>query len=157
FNGSTVREPWLSFAAEPSWSSAPWLQWVHGSRTVVITALAAGQLQISFASMGPRFANRGYPDVKNSKSSRRRASMGPRFANRGYHHLHPLRAPARPGFNGSTVREPWLSPRRRWRGRRPRGFNGSTVREPWLSSDLSVTGGTTTWTLQWVHGSRTVV
>src|SRR5207249_1186785 len=61
FNGSTVREPWLS--AEQGGAEA-----VHVE-----------------TSMGPRFANRGYP-------------LGCPLTRTGTAH-----------FNGSTVREPWLS------------------------------------------------
>ncbi len=35
-------------------------------------------------------------------------------------------------FNGSTVREPWLSGRPAPLSEAWTGFNGSTVREPWL-------------------------
>src|SRR5438270_447151 len=61
------------------------LQWVHGSRTVVIIRL------------------------RQKSDFSRPASMGPRFANRGYHTSGSdvPRSPSR--FNGSTVREPWLS------------------------------------------------
>ena len=135
FNGSTVREPWLSdpdtsrgggqehasmgprFANRgyrvggyPGYGLFQKLQWVHGSRTVVI-ALNKGcsgtwrKLQwvhgsrtvviVIFlcwrhirrnarASMGPRFANRGYRCHGNCRRRGGMASMGPRFANRGY-------------------------------------------------------------------------
>src|SRR5437764_514100 len=60
------------------------------------------------------------------------ASMGPRFANRGYRNRDSSPDPSERSFNGSTVREPWLS--------FPTAF-------------LFFSGET----LQWVHGSRTVV
>ena len=59
--------------------------------------------------------------------------MGPRSENRGYLPISGLQPPGCSCFNGSTVREPWLSAGPvvgRWRDE---GFNGSTVREPWLS------------------------
>ena len=208
FNGSTVREPWLSLpenTTAPSVTALQWvhgsrtvvidndeanetnsakmLQWVHGSRTVVIGSrhfagwrprtrfngstvrepwLSCGRLSrlrsVPEASMGPRFANRGYRVKQGLFGHLAEASMGPRFANRGYRHLSLLAAypPERQGFNGSTVREPWLSLSWQLSKKGRNGFNGSTVREPWLSVDEPIFPMTLK-ALQWVHGSRTVV
>src|SRR5262249_2718229 len=84
------------------------LQWVHGSRTVVICRFAFASENLLVASMGPRFENRGYLNravrlayqallqwVHGSRTvviildranwlASRKASMGPRFENRGY-------------------------------------------------------------------------
>ena len=133
FNGSTVREPWLC--------------WLHGQRRA-----GAGS-----ASMGPRSENRGYDVFVSSMwdegcelqwvhgprtvvmdfwlrrgQLEQGASMGTRFENRGYE------------VNGRIA---WPS---------SKSFNGSTVREPWLSR-TSKQGVDTCERLQWVHGSRTVV
>ena len=83
--------------------------------------------------------------------------MGPRSENRGYVCAHGFACSCGTGFNGSTVREPWLCSRDRvfrsaagplqWvhgprtvvmvdddtlSTRSRNSFNGSTVREPWL-------------------------
>ena len=60
------------------------LQWVHGPRTVVMRAVLEENVRLKAASMGPRSENRGY----ERRLSRTR--------------------PRKEGFNGSTVREPWL-------------------------------------------------
>ena len=119
FNGSTVREPWLSRrCVMPGSATGHRLQWVHGSRTVVIGRRCewpAPALQV--ASMGPRFASRGY--------RRRQLEL---FIDR----------PRR--FNGSTVREPWYRPDcTGCRSLSDARFNGSTVREPWLSMSCDAT------------------
>ena len=62
-----------------------------------------------------------------------RASMGPRSENRGYARAGRVHLRTRLGFNGSTVREPWLFVLAVWPIWRCSRFNGSTVREPWLS------------------------
>ena len=91
------------------------LQWVHGPRTVVMTAEVCDPAQLdSRASMGPRSENRGY-----ARPCR----------------LH--RSAVQSGFNGSTVREPWLCATRQASLRSVHGFNGSTVREPWLCAVLT--------------------
>ena len=62
------------------------------------------------------------------------------------------------GFNGSTVREPWLIAI--CASTHPPNnicFNGSTVREPWLIGPVLVDVRSQQARLQWVHGSRTVV
>ena len=59
FNGSTVREPWLSTGSQirdPKWMM---LQWVHGPRTVVKGLGQLERLAYQHASMGPRSENRG--------------------------------------------------------------------------------------------------
>ncbi len=114
------------------------------------------------ASMGPRSENRGYGRSGSLAETlgADRASMGPRSENRGYAGTVSIIAGdgATSGFNGSTVREPWLCrPGRRtrttagcasmgprsenrgyvaccgvWERIEQRRFNGSTVREPWL-------------------------
>ncbi len=133
------------------------LQWVHGPRTVVISNLGQSKTAIkSFngstvrepwlspicfdtvydckvASMGPRSENRGYQggqplECQLSAS----ASMGPRSENRGYLHVCCRLSCLPCCFNGSTVREPWLSC---WQNTGP------------MFGDM----------LQWVHGPRTVV
>src|SRR5207302_288319 len=84
-------------------------------------------------------------------------SMGPRFANRGYRWQIPFVRSVwevLQWVHGS--RTVVIGPSRTiWRGFFT-GFNGSTVREPWLSSapkeEVERAGA-----LQWVHGSRTVV
>src|SRR5256885_707446 len=61
FNGSTVRKPWLfAYNSTLATTAAPVLQWVHGSQTVVIAGHTHQTIGNVFASMGPRFANRGY-------------------------------------------------------------------------------------------------
>src|SRR5207302_1169153 len=82
FNGSTVREPWLSSNPAIEMRTHVKLQWVHGSRTVVISKQESDFIKKYLASMGPRFANRGYPFHV--------AVYGPLIGS----------------FNGSTVREP---------------------------------------------------
>src|SRR2546427_292363 len=60
FHGFTVCEPWLS-------------EFFHLDDAVELEA-----------SMGPRFANRGYLAYLGEGGRMHPASMGPRFANRGY-------------------------------------------------------------------------
>ena len=60
------------------------LQWVHGPRTVVMVA------------------------IKTPNERWYTASMGPRSENRGYGSTDLVQAVVMFGFNGSTVREPWL-------------------------------------------------
>ncbi len=158
FNGSTVREPWLSTPISATRLLLDPLQWVHGPRTVVI------------------FRSRGDRGVEGS------ASMGPRSENRGYQRRTKRRPIPRRSFNGSTVREPWLcfTACPCATGSRCR-FNGSTVREPWLSGPTTAVFSRGRWasmgprsenrgyrwrlghewcapsSLQWVHGPRTVV
>ena len=131
FNGSTVREPWLSWMIPESSLPRLVLQWVHGPRTVVMRR--HGRLRrLHEASMGPRSENRGYF----------RSHRGPA---RNWH-----------SFNGSTVREPWLFLATGWpvspdccasMGPRSenRGYRSSSRRR------------TSRCELQWVHGPRTVV
>src|SRR5437870_4506361 len=109
------------------------------------------------ASMGPRFANRGYLPHQAKALFAGLASMGPRFANRGYPLVGAPSGPASQRFNGSTVREPWLSAHSEYEaiGRYqasmgPRFANRGYHPGWWYS-------GTSTPPLQWVHGSRTVV
>ncbi len=59
FNGSTVREPWLSECQRR-------------------------RPRQGEASMGPRSENRGYPDIADREYADEMASMGPRSENRGY-------------------------------------------------------------------------
>ncbi len=138
------------------------LQWVHGPRTVVMSSDQCTEcLCDGVASMGPRSENRGYAEGRLGR--------------------HQVAA----GFNGSTVREPWLcrlshrrpaavgqnasmGPRSENRGYGPRldllvnlsdrpCFNGSTVREPWLCLPVLPAAAPADRVLQWVHGPRTVV
>ncbi len=60
FNGSTVREPWLLDEHDTTPGFLAKLQWVHGPRTVVISAHIKGKHSACLASMGPRSENRGY-------------------------------------------------------------------------------------------------
>ncbi len=84
------------------------LQWVHGPRTVVIIRGRgwAGQPRALQWVHGPRTV------VMRSLSLSRRvgsgASMGPRSENRGYAQSQATHCASHTGFNGSTVREPWL-------------------------------------------------
>ena len=57
------------------------------------------------------------------------------------------------GFNGSTVREPWLCSSGKPIAQAKTRFNGSTVREPWLCR-VSLRRKTPVFTLQWVHGCQ---
>src|SRR4051794_14836936 len=79
FNGSTVREPWLSDSRPQRKRFKHALQWVHGSRTVVISPLRLLTNPGGIASMGPRFANRGYRSDLFTPPGDHRTSMGPRF------------------------------------------------------------------------------
>src|SRR5207248_586859 len=130
---------------------------------------------------GPRSEDRGYRCCRDAGHSRCAASMGPRSEDRGYPAFNVPLIENGSGFNGSTVRGPWLSRRvQRERNDHARSFNGSTVRGPWLSRHLShrrrrmasFNGSTVRgpWLskrkssyeqnhqkLQWVHGPRTVV
>ena len=135
FNGSTVREPWLCLHAGQSRRTA-----AHGFNGSTVrepwlctpTAPAPPEY-VTVASMGPRSENRGYDDGKQISLAEREASMGPRSENRGY--------------------ERATEDYRRGAG----GFNGSTVREPWLCSRLTGSAYRLRGPLQWVHGPRTVV
>src|SRR5581483_4905735 len=82
--------------------------------------------------MGPRSENRGYAQDRHYAGSGVAASMGPRSENRGYVIPKLLDHGKGDGFNGSTVREPWL-----WED------------PPWPQAVRLA--------LQWVHGPRTVV
>ena len=109
------------------------LQWVHGPRTVVI------QLRWLPAACDRRLGLQWVHGPRTVVMTRTFSAGLPAC-----------------GFNGSTVREPWLyGNRRRWCCVRP-SFNGSTVREPWLCQDRR-TGVGPAGQLQWVHGPRTVV
>ncbi len=110
--------------------------------------------------MGPRSENRGYRVRERSRSPWPvPASMGPRSENRGYARQECERADIANGcFNGSTVREPWLSVNQ-WsiwsRHQLPLQWvhGPRTVVMPVCASvGLMFLG-----TLQWVHGPRTVV
>ncbi len=134
------------------------LQWVHGSRTVVMPSFSNARRTALQSSMGPRFSNRGYDRSENSTLRNNslfngstvlepwlwrvgqgvrqfgfESSMGPRFSNRGY------------GFPGGAAGVP------------QRFFNGSTVLEPWLCLFRDARHMENGAVLQWVHGSRTVV
>ncbi len=114
------------------------LQWVHGPRTVVIQFAVKMVVLDPVASMGPRSENRGYPAERLTRDAREWASMGPRSENRGYLQTGDTFMPDAGCFNGSTVREPWLSANSRAHDNYPgKSFNGSTVREPWLSGNLA--------------------
>ena len=66
-------------------SRGMWLQWVHGSRTVVLGKQLAALIEWGLnASMGPRFENRGFVAPLNIAEGCLAASMGPRFENRGF-------------------------------------------------------------------------
>jgi hypothetical protein len=125
--GSILPRPCGQGEREGMKRMAP-LQWVHGPRTVVI-------------SSSPR-----------PFCARHEASMGPRFENRGYRGPFPATPTRQAGFNGSTVREPWLSAMLPSTDTpKDRRFNGSTVREPWLSLFLLADSDRVR-ALQWVHG-----
>src|SRR5688572_10509943 len=80
FNGSTVREPWLSWNSSALALHLYNLQWVHGSRTVVIhCGNQSSALPATAPSMGPRFANRGYLEIVPRCPVVQDPSMGPRF------------------------------------------------------------------------------
>ncbi len=87
-----------------------------------------------------------------------KASMGPRSENRGYPPSSVCRVVLRPGFNGSTVREPWLSPKQS-----PTLF--ILLKLQWVHCPRTVvirgqrrrSTSTGRLALQWVHGPRTVV
>ena len=130
FNGATVRKPWkgpspyrgmcpcaglqwghgsktVERSDTPDQAGRPdWLQWGHGSKTVERYPRAFNAVAIAWASMGPRFENRGKvgvgcvdnpPDMlqwgHGSKTVERK-SRGLYTA--GYNR-----------FNGATVRKPW--------------------------------------------------
>ena len=86
FNGSTVREPWLSF---------------------IVFNMA---ILRKIASMGPRSENRGYQQAPGSEEGAAPGRLqwvhGPRtvvMLPRALSIKHLIQC-----FNGSTVREPWL-------------------------------------------------
>ncbi len=133
------------------------LQWVHGPRTVVIGRRSARPGVSRAASMGPRSENRGYCQGGRGQDRQQHASMGPRSENRGYYHpplpgarwwasLQWVHGPRTVVIHIALERE----------GVRPVGFNGSTVREPWLFRPVQ-SPFCTGLQLQWVHGPRTVV
>ncbi len=164
FNGSTVREPWLSLSLTASEFSGKWLQWVHGPRTVVMQEARRSCRQgmegfngstvrepwLSM-SMVPEVGRPGWQlqwvhgprtvviEVRTAERRRivRGASMGPRSENRGYAwYCYRSRSRIKPGFNGSTVREPWLCCTATTNAEVRDCFNGSTVREPWLCHEI---------------------
>ena len=59
--------------------------------------------------MGPRSEDRGYRCNREHVSPFAVASMGPRSEDRGYRGSNMDSTRRRYGFNGSTVRGPWLS------------------------------------------------
>ncbi len=60
--------------------------------------------------MGPRSDSPGYAGPgRHQRRHRRLASMGPRSENRGYRGVYWEKTLRKKRFNGSTVREPWLS------------------------------------------------
>ncbi len=106
---------------------------VHPERLLRLPIPACGSADAY--SMGPRSENRGYAGHGCVPDRPRVASMGPRSENRGYAASPVPPAPPTPGFNGSTVREPWLCAAGLvWKLEIVDRFNGSTVREPWLCS-----------------------
>ncbi len=136
FNGSTVREPWLC-PPRPGRVAGlvVELQWVHGPRTVVIGSGAGAGRAAASASMGPRSENRGYP--------------GNGACDAGWQEmLQWVHGPR------TVVIWGWIRPTSCRHGHR---FNGSTVREPWLSRSGYAATAVAADTLQWVHGPRTVV
>src|SRR5262249_36905336 len=105
----TVLGPWLWRSQNVRRNFSGRLQWVHGSRTVVMLAEASRRLvDDAGASMGPRFSDRGYVEGPSRKRGSLElqlvpgsvtvvmreslfdelpsisASMGPRFSDRGY-------------------------------------------------------------------------
>ena len=158
FNGSTVREPRLSCCPGGLPTTLYLLQWVHGPRTVVIAEVAASDDgNDAKASMGPRSENSGYrislpPDVMPFRllqwvhGPRTVVIWAGRARGEGIEPLQWVHGPR------TVVNSPCNA-----RGSHPdQSFNGSTVREPWLTRPLpSVPCGT--FALQWVHGPRTVV
>ncbi len=90
-------------------STRLWLQWVHGPRTVVMSAPWAVPTRAAVASMGPRSENRGYgcePCQTRPGRDRLQWVHGPRTV--VMVDMHVRWTTATRGFNGSTVREPWL-------------------------------------------------
>ena len=108
--------------------------------------------------MGPRFENRGYYNREYAR--RRRSSVlqwvhGSRTVVNPEYADCPLLPHRLQWVHGSrTVVNAGASERF---GPVVWGFNGSTVREPWLISPPASTPATRPRWLQWVHGSRTVV
>ena len=109
--------------------------------------------------MGPRSDNRGYALQSDRRfATGSSASMGPRSDNRGYA-FRPAyagrRATELQWVHGpiTVVMVHWLVIAIRTHA----GFNGSTVREPWLCCTglQAILSGIAM--LQWVHGPRTVV
>ncbi len=160
FNGSTVREPWLSSMSCTSARATSGLQWVHGPRTVVIGCMWSACSVSRAASMGPRSENRGYARSKQLTACwHEQASMGPRSENRGY-------APIRRSHRRQLGRAASMGPRSE-----NRGYRSSTWRIAcrqaalqWVHGSRTVVIATrsavepgATSTLQWVHGPRTVV
>src|SRR5438132_487327 len=90
FNGSTVREPWLSQVVGDGVRDARQLQWGHGSRTVVMATTASDTHTLWI----------GLQWVHDSRTVVIKA-------------LFMAPTPPPHSFNGSTVREPWLSHQRR--------------------------------------------
>ncbi len=161
------------------------LQWGHDPKTVDGAALGLPEpADAHEASMGPRSEDRGWlKEEQKSLRAERRASMGPRSEDRGWARslLYPC-CPAcglqwghdpktvdgnlsalpanvgRAGFNGATIRRPWMARARSPRVRSalqasmgPRSedrgwsmqlsarlpliwcFNGATIRRPWMA------------------------
>src|SRR5579884_1464054 len=144
------------------WGRTPatfWLQWVHGRRTVVMLGnfqVTPPQALVKLQWVHGRrtvVMARGIEEREAVSS----ASMGPRSENRGYGPSAAPSIPRRAGFNGSTVGEPWLWPLRASGCTEwMPSFNGSTVGEPWLCTMLKAKL-LAELLLQWVHGRRTVV
>ena len=175
FNGSTVREPWLCNATGPwAWMSDA-LQWVHGPRTVVMSCSSVGP-GLSTPSLqwvhGPRTVvmegEGDKPPVppelqwvhgprtvvmrpRRSFSALISAELqwvhGPRTVVMGHRRMDrhfPI-----PGFNGSTVREPWLCEQSQyatgampWASMGPRsenrGYAGRHHREGYVQAGASM-------------------
>ncbi len=133
------------------------LQWVHGPRTVVIHSRASFPTQGGESLQwvhGPRTVV--IMSAGGERGATKKASMGPRSENRGYRlaSRRALREDAR--FNGSTVREPWLSPL-------IYGWSRNATTLQWVHGPRTVVitqvsrEGNGQGELQWVHGPRTVV
>ena len=194
----------VMFLELPGYANVDALQWVHGPRTVVMYIRLMESVALARASMGPRSENRGYVGGAEALACRGqrlqwvhgprtvvmtvaatsprpwRASMGPRSENRGYACAAPPSESGRAGFNGSTVREPWLCEQTATRHRtRPASMGPRSENRGYVLALIHMIENTKAsmgprsenrgyvWhdaitlspddELQWVHGPRTVV
>ncbi len=102
------------------------LQWGRGSMTAERLTRFPAVTQLLFASMGPRFNDRGKSDRRGEVPEADRASMGPRFNDRGKDkadRLWSLAVRLQWG-RGSMTAE---SRRMRWPSQTISRFNGAAV------------------------------